>query len=80
MTTLIRVFDESGRETRRCDARCHRADPSRAYESRCLCEGWLRGVETGGRTALDVKPEFLNLVRERIKLKPGEHVHMRIGA
>ena len=78
MTTLIRVFNESGRETRRCDARCHRGDPDKP--SHCICEGWLKGCELGGRSALDVKPEFLNLVRERAKLKPGESIQMRIGA
>jgi hypothetical protein len=78
VTVLIRVCDESGRETRRCDGRCHRADPLKP--SRCICGGLLRGCERDGETALDVAPEFLAVVRESIKLKPGESVQLRIGA
>lgn len=78
MTTLIRILDERGRETRRCDARCHRSDPDKP--SHCCCGGMLKGCELGGRSSLEVKPEFLAFVRETVTLYPGEHVQLRIGA
>jgi hypothetical protein len=78
MTVLVRIQDESGRETRRCDARCHRSDPLKP--SHCCCLGMLKGCERDGRSALDVDPTYLALVRETITLNPGEHVQMRIGA
>jgi hypothetical protein len=74
MTVLIRVLDEYGRETRRCDARCHRSDPLKP--SKCCCAGLLKGCERDGESALDVDPAYLNLVRETVKLHRGEHIQM----
>lgn len=82
MATLIRVLDESGKETRRCDARCHRADPSSkaANKSRCCCGGILRGIERKGIDPLSLNSEYLNWVRLTVKLREGEHVQLRFGA
>jgi hypothetical protein len=80
MTTLIRVLDESGRETRRCDAKCHRASFYRIESSRCICGGRFRGIERMGIDPLSIPAEELNLARTQIELKPGEHVQLRIGA
>jgi hypothetical protein len=82
MTVLIRIEDESGRETRRCDARCHRADPSSkaANKSRCCCGGILRGIERKGVDPLSLSDDYLNWVRMTVVLRPGEHVQMRFGA
>lgn len=77
MTTLIVIRDETGRITRRCDARCHRSDPLKP--SSCLCSGMLKGIERGGLSALDVPPFVLQMVLETIRLEPGEHVQMRIA-
>lgn len=79
MTTLIRIFDENGRETRRCDARCHRADPFNG-ESRCCCGGRLRGLERLGFDPLEIDPDYLQLIRETVTLRRGESVQLRIGA
>lgn len=78
MTVLIRILNEYGVETRRCDARCHRADPLKP--SRCLCGGMLRGCERDGRSVDEIDSKYLALVFETVKLNPGEHVQMRIGA
>lgn len=78
LTTLIRIVNDEGKVTRRCDARCHQADPLKP--SHCCCAGLLKGCALGGRSALDVKPEFLAFVRETIPLNPGEHIQLRIGA
>ena len=78
MTTLIRVFDESGHETRRCDARCHRANPTGVGV--CVCGGALRGIERRGIDPLSLDDDYLNWVRTTLVLRPGEHVELRIGA
>ena len=75
MTVLIRILDERGKETRRCDARCHMADPLKP--SRCCCGGLLRGCERDGGLP---SPDYLAIVRETVTLRPGEHVQLRIGA
>lgn len=80
MTVLIEVRDERGAITRRCDARCHRADPDEWQKSKCVCGGYLRGIERKGIQALDVSWEELAHLRECIVLRPGEHVQFRIGA
>lgn len=79
MTTLIRVMDASGKEARRCDARCHRANPKSPHPSRCICGGLLRGIETPGDMRR-VDSDYLNWVRGQVSLKPGESVQLEIVA
>jgi hypothetical protein len=75
MTVLIRIFDETGTETRRCDGRCHRADPYKP--SKCCCGGLLRGCEIEGA---EINWTYVEFVRETITLNRGEHVQMGIGS
>jgi hypothetical protein len=75
MTVLIRIFDETGNETRRCDGRCHRADPRKP--SQCCCEGMLRGCERDG-AAIDWNA--VELVRATVTLHRGEHIQIGIGS
>lgn len=79
MTTLIRVFDATGKEARRCDGRCHFANPKPRRPSRCVCGGLLRGIEL----TVDIRrldPDYLNWVRAQVRLKPGESVQMEFVA
>lgn len=48
MTTLIAVFNSSGRCVGRCDARCTEAKGESCH---CVCGGELHGI--GERTALE---------------------------
>jgi hypothetical protein len=77
MTTLITIRDDNGKITRRCDARCHRSDPLKP--SSCLCNGMLKGIERDGHLALDVPPMVIQIALETIRLKPGEHVQLRLS-
>ena len=72
---LIEVVDSRSGRTRRCDARCHRADPALAATSACVCGGVMRGVDPAA-----VSPERLDEVRRGLVLGEFEHVQLRIGA
>lgn len=74
---LVEVMKD-GKRVRYCGARCHRADP--VGKSHCCCGGLLRGCERDGERAAEVAPEFLAIVRESVRLKPGEYVQLRLGA
>jgi hypothetical protein len=76
---LIEVYKD-GRRVRFCGARCHEADPAGRSKSKCVCGGNLRGIVRMGIAPLDVSPEYLAEIRERIVLEPGEYVQLRIGA
>lgn len=77
---LIEVRDASGKVTRRCDGRCHRAKPlPRGKRSGCVCGGIFRGVELRG-DPLNISPGFLNHIRANVELRPGETIQLRIAA
>lgn len=73
---LIEVMKD-GRRVRYCGAKCHRAKPG---PSRCICGGYLRGIEFRGLDPAGVDPGFLEWIRAHIELREGEYVQMRIGA
>jgi hypothetical protein len=77
MMVLIEVMRD-GKCIRRCDARCHRA--AVGGKSRCCCGGVLRGIEREGINPAGISSEFLNALRENVRLEPGEYVQLRIGA
>jgi hypothetical protein len=78
---LIEVRDASGKVTRRCDARCHKAAPlPRGKRSKCVCGGIFRGVALRGIDPLAIAPGLLDMVRCNAELRPGESIQLRIGA
>jgi hypothetical protein len=40
----------------------------------------LRGIEREGIDPAGIPSEFLNRLRESVRLEPGEYVQLRIGA
>lgn len=78
MTTLIRVMDASGKETRRCDGRCDKA--KLGNPSRCVCSGHLRGIGLTAGYPDSIDPDYLNWVRAQIRLNPGESIQMTMTA
>lgn len=76
---LIEVYRD-GRRVRYCGARCHEADPAGRDKSHCVCGGNLRGIVQMGIDPLEVSPEYLEEIRERVQLREGEYVQLRFGA
>jgi hypothetical protein len=75
---LIEVRDERGRVVRQCNARCHRADPTRT--SACVCGGVFRGIERRGEDPALIDPATVAAARESVVLADNQHVQLRIGA
>ena len=76
---LIEVFRD-GKRVRFCGARCHNAPRSEREKSRCCCGGALRGIVELGIKPEQISSNYLNEIRERMELGPGEYVQLRIGA
>lgn len=77
MTAVITVVTPQGTH-RVCGSRCHNASPETKHLSRCVCGGMLRGI--GDERAAKMTWEHLEAIRERLDLRPGEHLQLRIGA
>ncbi len=74
MTVLIQSRNAAG-GMRRCDGKCHGADPGAADKCGCICGGQFHG-----RDPDTIPLEEVSALRKQVELREGEHVQLRIGA